>query len=174
MSTFPGKDGIKFSYLTIYHRSRKGELGTTAFPAIEQCLLAAGQEQWRKLRIDGIANFDAIHLGEKDVSNMAFPALPGDHSPESSVYQEIVVVDAQSDATPRSLAESIELIRYMNLMKLEALKSKKEFVRTGAMKPALKALKRTMSLLLMLGDRRTFLDGLGSGLINPIASGAFH
>jgi hypothetical protein len=160
MAALSGAGSVTYSYLTIYHRSRKGELGKTAFTAIEPCLRAAKLEQWRKLRIDGAANLDAILLGEKEVSNMAFPAKLGQHSPESSVYQEIVVVDAGSAAAPRSLAEPAELNRYLKLMETEALKWNEEFVMTGATKPALKALKRTMSLLLMLGDRRTFLDGL--------------
>lgn len=115
---------------------------------------------WRKLRIDGKAHFNLEVLGDKDVSNTAFPAKLGQYSAESSVYQEIVFVDNGCANAPRSLAERTHITGYLNFLELDARKWKEELHEIGEAKPALKALRRTLSLLLMLGNAAMFREGL--------------
>lgn len=153
--------GVTFDQLTVHVNGPDGGLKVQShFPDLGKCLAALDPTSWRKLRIDGRAHFSLAVLGDKEVSNTAFPARLGQYSAESSVYQEIVFVDSGCANAPRSLADRAQITGYLDFLELDARKWKEELHETGETKPALKSLKRTLSLLLMLGNAAMFREGL--------------
>jgi len=149
--------------LTIVHPTGQSRQKTCrSFPKIQKCLSASRRLGWNRIYLEGYADLSGIYLGLKDMTNMVFPVRSRDETSDSFVLQEIVLTDDPSGRPPRSFLDRAQTAGYLDFLELEARKYLDGFQVSGISALLVKSLKRVLSLILLLGDRTRFTDGLSN------------
>ena len=130
------------------------------FANLRSIELAINAHGWRKLQIGAAADLTTHTLGDKEITNMVVPTSAAQStSPFSYVYQEIVMTEG-SNRPQRSLTDQAQINGYFEFLNQEARIKLAHSLKHNSMQSAAKALKRAISLIMLLSDRSLFAKGL--------------
>lgn len=137
--------------LTVKYPKVSGKRNASYSSPVAAAVDAVDVGDWREIFVKGNSPF--LNNGRMKISCKIFPVGPGDTSPDSYVLQEIVFSDPGSGQAPRSLAERKRVRKYVSWLLSEAGKLLDD-------RRHMKALKRSISLALLLGFDKLFNAGL--------------
>lgn len=145
---------------TYFPPNRKRRPLYNRFGDLRRTELAINAYGWKKLQVGASADLSDHYLEANEITNMVLPAsAPSSTSPHSNVYQEVVMVE-EGKRPPRSLTDNGQISGYFEFLIKEARIKLAFSLEHNCIQTAAKALKRAISLIMLLSDRLLFSRGL--------------